>query len=246
MTYDIVSPVLFIMALDQLVQEFDTTGEGVKCGRILNIKVLGYADDAALVERRVEDMTTRLTNLADASRDRADMNVNMDKTFTQHVYRRESKPTATKATAKKEEAKYSHRCEFCPRKFKTSRAMKIHQSSCVHNYGATTEYFELEEIRDVFGHQQARWFLVKWKGYEDPEWEKEHLLRKDGCHGMIRDFWTRSGLQPNKKFYPDPNGRHRCTICCKTYKRAQDLKAHRTRVGHHDHKKHIVTKQDSV
>ena len=33
--------------------------------------------------------------------------------------------------------------------------MKIHQASCVHNYGTTTEYYELEEIRDVFGHQEA-------------------------------------------------------------------------------------------
>ena len=35
----------------QLVQEFDTSGEGVKCGRILEIRVLGYAADVALVER---------------------------------------------------------------------------------------------------------------------------------------------------------------------------------------------------
>ena len=122
---DIVSPVLFIMALDQLVQEFDTTGEGVKCGRILKIRVLGYADDAALAERHVESMTTRLTELADASRDRADMSMNMEKTFTQHVHRRDSKPTATKAAAKKVQSKYSHQCEYCPRKFKTARAMKM-------------------------------------------------------------------------------------------------------------------------
>ena len=39
----------------------------------------------------------------------------------------------------------------------------------------------------------------------------------------------------------DPRGKHRCTICCKTYKRAQDLKAHRTRTGHFDSKKEKVT-----
>ena len=108
----IVSPVLFIMALDQLVQEFDKTDDGVECGRILNIRVLGYADDAALAERHVEKMTTRLTDLADASRDRADMSMNMDKTFTHHVHRRDSKPAVTKAAAKKVQAKYSHQCEF--------------------------------------------------------------------------------------------------------------------------------------
>ena len=48
---DIISPVLFILALDQLVQQIDKSGKGVKCGRILKLRVLGYADDAALMER---------------------------------------------------------------------------------------------------------------------------------------------------------------------------------------------------
>ena len=47
---DIVSPVLFILALDQLIRTVDTSGDGVECGRILTIRVLGYADDAALAE----------------------------------------------------------------------------------------------------------------------------------------------------------------------------------------------------
>ena len=46
---DIVSPILFILALDQLVQKFDRGGKGVRCGRIIKIRVLGYADDAALL-----------------------------------------------------------------------------------------------------------------------------------------------------------------------------------------------------
>ena len=98
---DIVSPVLFIMALDQLVQEFDNTGEGVKCGRILKIRVLGYADDAALAERHVDSMSTRVTDLAVASTEHADMDMNAAKTFTQHVHRRDSKPKVTEAAAKK-------------------------------------------------------------------------------------------------------------------------------------------------
>ena len=141
------------MALDQLVQEFDNTGNGVKCGRILEIRTLGYADDAALVERHIEVMTTRLTNLTNASRDHEDMFMSMEKTFTQHVYRRSSKPAVTEEAEMKAEVKYSHQCQFCPRKFKTSRVMKIHEVNCVHNYDTTAEYFDLEEIRGVFGHR---------------------------------------------------------------------------------------------
>ena len=54
---DIISPILFILALDQLVQTHDTHGTGYKCSEILTIRILGYADDAALIEPRVDDMT---------------------------------------------------------------------------------------------------------------------------------------------------------------------------------------------
>ena len=61
---DIISPVLFILALDQLVQTHDTSGTGYSCGNSLTLRVLGYADDAALIEPDVGDMTTRLSALA--------------------------------------------------------------------------------------------------------------------------------------------------------------------------------------
>ena len=103
---------------------------------------------------------------------------------------------------------------------------------CTHNYATTDEVYEVEDIVGVFGSKDARWFNVKFKDYEQPEWEREHLLRRDGCGEMIRDFWARSNLEPNAAFYPDPEGHHRCGTCGKKYKRAQDLKTHRTKTGH--------------
>ena len=94
---------------------------------------------------------------------------------------------------------------------------------------------------DVFGYAHSRWFLVKYKGYQTPEWSREHLLLRDGCRDSIREFWSRTGKQPNKKYYPDPEGKHRCTICGKPYKRAQDLNAHRTRMKHHEAQRVKVT-----
>ena len=45
---DIISPVLFILTLDELIQQHDkVTGKGYICGRILRLNVLGYADDVA-------------------------------------------------------------------------------------------------------------------------------------------------------------------------------------------------------
>ena len=80
----------FILALDQLVQTFDSHGTGVQCEEIFKLRVLGYADDAALIETAVEDMTRRLTVLADAAKAEADMDVSTPKTFKQHVFRRDS------------------------------------------------------------------------------------------------------------------------------------------------------------
>lgn len=237
---DIISPTLFILALDQLVQSVDKSGQGVKCGNILKLRVLGYADDAALMEEQMEEMTERLTKLADASLADADMEVNMTKTFSQHVHERDE-VTVTKDEAREVESKYEHECNFCPRRFKTLRGMRIHRASCQHNYGTTDETYELEQILNVFGHVHTRWFLVKWKGHDKPEWERGHLLTRDGCGDSIKEFWVRTGKNPAKNFYDDSRGKHRCTVCAKEYSRSQDLKAHRTRARYHDEKTHKVT-----
>ena len=239
---DIISPVLFILALDALVQQYDEVhGKGFKCGRILRLDVLGYADDVALISANVDDMTRRLTAIANASRDNADMNVSIPKTFTQHVHRR-GKLKVTKAEAKAAEMKYKFKCDFCTRRFKTEKNMQIHRNSCIHNYNTTQEVYEVEKVVQAFGHVDNRWLLVKWKDHVAPEWERQHLLERDGCQEAIREFWADSGLNPCKPFYPDPDGKHRCAVCNKVYKRAQDLKTHKTKTGHHQCKTHKVTK----
>ena len=235
---DIISPILFILALDQLVQTADKSRTGVKCDSfLLRIRVLGYADDASLAEPTVEVMTKRITNLADTSEREADMKINVSKTMSQHVYKR--KPIkVTESEVSRAESKYKHQCDFCQRKFKTDRAIHIHRASCVHNYGTTDEVYVVEKIVGVFGYKDARWYLVKWQGFDESEWEREHLPKRDNCHDAIRSFWVASGLQPTKNFYPDPEGKNRCTICKKTYARPQDLKTHRKKTGHYDHKKY--------
>ena len=85
---DIISPILFILAIDQIMQKFDkggpgkggARGHGFKCGHILRIKVLGYADDAALVDNTVAGMTKRLVRIGDTSQEEADMKINLHAT----------------------------------------------------------------------------------------------------------------------------------------------------------------------
>ena len=78
----IISPILFIFTLDQLIKAHDVLGTGVKWDSWLQIRVLGYADDAALLEPDVDVMTERLTSLADAAKAHAYMEVSMPKTFS--------------------------------------------------------------------------------------------------------------------------------------------------------------------
>ena len=130
------------------------------------MKVLGYADDLALIDSTVEAMTERLTRMVDASRAEADMEVSMPKTFSQNVHKREAIKTTT-SEAKAMEKKYKHKCDFCSRRFKTEINMMKHRAHCIYNYGTTDEIYEVEKIVDVFGHASSRWFLVKWVGYEE-------------------------------------------------------------------------------
>ena len=125
---DVMSPVLFILAPDQLIQKYDTSDRGPRFGRILRLKVLGYADDAALIDTTVQKMSHRLTMIADKSKSEADMIVNVDKTFTQHVHRRES-ISVTETEVRKAEKSHAHKCDFCERRFKTRRGMLIHNPS---------------------------------------------------------------------------------------------------------------------
>ena len=70
--------------MQPLIHQYDSVkGKGFKCGRILRLDVLGYADDVALISGDVDDMTRRLTAIADAAKAEADMNVSLPKTFSQ-------------------------------------------------------------------------------------------------------------------------------------------------------------------
>lgn len=99
---DIISPIFFILALDQLMQAYDTKGTGIKVGTIRKMRVLGYADDCTMLTTNTDIMTARLTTFADASLHEADMKVKPSKTFSQHVCKQDpvEKPTDAEIAAK--------------------------------------------------------------------------------------------------------------------------------------------------
>ena len=69
----------------------------------------------------------------------------------------------------------------------------------VHNietYSTTEEVYELEDITVVFDFDGTR-----WSGKDT-----QHNVSEDiyWCTELIKDFWSKSDLNPVKEFYPDP------------------------------------------
>ena len=126
-------------------------GDGVACGEFFKVRVLGYADDAAMLDRDTQALTIRLTTLADAAKHEADMEASIPKTFSQHVAKRTSiSVTKAEAAAEKTAFKCKHKCDFCERRFKSNRDILIHRNNCVHQYNTTDGTFVVEDIVGVF------------------------------------------------------------------------------------------------
>ena len=98
--------------------------------------------------------------------------------------------------------------------------------AAAYNYDTTHEVFEVEQVVIAFGHvgKDNRWMLVKWSVHPDPEWERQHLFERNGCHEKVREFWTQSDLNPYKR-YIHPR---RQTLLCSL---RQSLKARARRRG---------------
>ena len=118
----------------------------------------------------------------------------------------------------------------------------IHRASCRHQCSTTEEYYEVEKILDVFGHVHPRWFLVKWRGYAESEWERGHLLETDG-RDSIRPFWEANNKVSNKnEVLPTrPQGRPLSDLH-KVYQRTQELKTHKTWIRHHNRECQSITR----
>ena len=96
--------------------------------------------------------------------------------------------------------------------------------------GASDSTILIKCINAVFGTPQHRWFRVEWEDHPgEDSWEPGRSLERQGCKGVIKDFWRGSKLCPSTEFIPDPDDVWRCWCCGKGYSRSSTLKAHITR-----------------
>ena len=175
-------------------------------GNYLQVGVLGYADDAALVSLSTDLLSRGLTNISTGSCVEADMDLHKSKTKAMHVRKQDHLVPPPIAKIKKTEGDYKHQCKFCDRKCKTQRGLKIHMRFCNSQHELTEAAFPVDCINAVFGTPSNRSFRVEWKGYPgEDSWEPERSLSAQGCDGLIQEFWENTSLSPITEFIPDPD-----------------------------------------
>ena len=89
---DIISPIFFIVVMKQIFRVHDKSPAGATIGNYIQVGVLGYADDAALISHDVDRMSQRLSSISKGSREDADMEIHTGKTKTMLNARKISTP----------------------------------------------------------------------------------------------------------------------------------------------------------
>ena len=69
----VLSPIFFILALEQLFRTHDPTPDGIKLGNYLQVGTLSYADDISMMETSVENLSKRVTRIAVGSLEDTDI-----------------------------------------------------------------------------------------------------------------------------------------------------------------------------
>ena len=139
-------------------------------GHINEIRVLGYADDTAMISRCTEELTERLTAFTDKSLSEVDMKVKLSKTFNHHIRVQDKLIKASDAEIKSIEKKFEFKYIFaktgCQQKFKTKRGMRIHSVSCQFDIGCSDKNFEVDKVVTVFDKKKThRLYKVQWASH---------------------------------------------------------------------------------
>jgi len=103
-------------------------------------------------------------------------------------------------------------CEFCDRKFPSVAGCATHERLHCPLRHNVIQQWDVEEILDVRGKPDARFFRVKWKGNwseeEGQQWVKESYL---DAIKLVDLFWAHSGLDRSAE--REVAGEWRCLQC---------------------------------
>jgi hypothetical protein len=92
------------------------------------------------------------------------------------------------------------------------------------------QVFEIEEVLDARGSPEQRFYFVKWKGWDVADGSWKHCRELDNAQEVVDQFWKSGHLPAAARLRTIVvDGENRCPDCNRTFKRAQDLKSHRTK-----------------
>ena len=217
---DVTSPLYFIMALELILRRHDPvkTGQGASLADIL-IRLLGYADDVAVLEMGdevgIQRIESRVTEITEGSEKDADMQVNIEKTKALHV-RTQDKTTPTSRAEAMAVCKF--RCPHlnCGFQFVSKRGMKIHAGRC--------EWRNEYEVEAIVGHRGptvVRQYLIRWKCYDS---EYDTFEPRSNVHpDLIKEYELDKGVYIH-------DWRFRCDVCDLPCSSARGVAIHKARI----------------
>ena len=185
---DITSPIFFILALELILELHDWhPRKGVELGDNI-IHTLGYADDAALLDYDIDVASTRVTDIAQGSKQDADMEISISKTKAMKVCR-QGEVSRTTAEEAKKVCKFACPNIGCTRVFFNKHGMLCHKGRC-----KWKEEYLIDRIADVRGTPRSpnQEFFIEWKGYgrEEDRWVKRKFIDPD----YVTDYLKANGL----------------------------------------------------
>ena len=69
-----------------------------------------------------------------------------------------------------EEVEWNHTCEYCGRGFDMKVGLRIHIGAhCKIARGLYVDRWEVDQVVDVRGEPQQRFYRVRWKGYKEKD-----------------------------------------------------------------------------
>ena len=206
---------------------------------------LFHADDAALINTSVAEAMERLTVLAKALTEQADMRINVGKTKVMHTQQTliVERPTAADYKLKENAELLKEKCEGCGRCFVNKHGLSMHQGRwCDWFSRLDSPNYSVDRILQSRDPLEHRFYFVSWTGYgtEHDCWVPAHWC---DCDTKINKFWSAQGLcvedimpeAPNPiSPFNDSSGKkhgfnHRCVWCCKFFKTGAALKSHHTK-----------------
>ena len=231
---DLVSPLLFIIALEYAFRKCDTGSSFSILGIFLD--QLTYADDSALLCPSVEEASTRMAALKKGLLEMADMSIHDGKTKVMHTQKTIVVPTPKPEEYSTAEVKalLKFECEACGMTYPTKAGLNIHQARYCDMHARQEKMdYPVEKVLDSRGPIEQRFYFLKYKGY-GPEYNKWSSARWCNCSKKIAEFWQSKGMceadiipeGPNPHMGKTQGYTHRCIYCNQFYKTSTALKSH--------------------